>query len=217
MLFDLDGTVSDGASGMFASLAHACTALGLEVPAVATLRRFIGPPLTDAFAEHFNLDAAACEAAVAAYRQHYVETGAMLSAEAFPGVPELLEQLVGAGFRLAIATSKPEVQAEQIVEHLGVAPWFSAVCGADLEGRRVRKADVIARACQRLRLSSTETVMVGDREHDVLGARAHRISCIGVLWGFGERAELEAARAAAVVEAPHELARLLLGEHETPR
>lgn len=208
VLFDLDGTLSDGAAGMLASLAQACRAVGLDVPPEATLRRFIGPPFEEAFADHFGLGPAGCERALAAYRRHYVDGGAMLEASPYPGVASLLAGLRARGILLAVATSKPAVYARRVVEHLRLDHFLAGVFGPPLEGPS-SKAAVVAMARAALDLSPATTVMVGDRRHDVLGATANAMASVGVLWGHGTRAELEEAGAVAVVEDPAALAELL--------
>lgn len=204
VLFDLDGTLSDGAVGMLASLAEACRALGLDVPPEEILRGFIGPPLDESFARHFGLDAAGCERALAAYRAHYVGGGAMFEASPYRGIASMLASLHAGGLTLAVATSKPAVYARQVVEHLGLDHLFAGVFGPSLDAPS-SKAEVIATACAALGLAPGATVMVGDREHDVLGASANAIEAVGVLWGHGCRAELEQAGTVAVVEEPESL------------
>lgn len=208
VLFDLDGTLSDGAAGILAALAHACRTLDLEVPAEPVLRSFIGPPLEESFSRHLGLGSTDCARALAAYREYYVEGGAMLSTAPYPGVVALLEILAAEGRSVAVATSKPVVQARKVVTHLGLDGLVAATFGPGLEGGTT-KADVIAEACCELGLSPAGTVMVGDREHDVLGARANEMAAIGVLWGHGGREELETAGAAAVVASCDELAEVL--------
>lgn len=209
VLFDLDGTVSDGGPGMLGGLVHACRSLDLPVPSEAVLRSFLGPPFQVSFALHFGLDEPACERAVASYREYYYAGGAMLEATPYEGIPRLLRRLGEQGCQLAIATSKPEPFALQAIEHLGLTEHFSGIFGADLEGRAT-KADVIASACRAIDIDVDRTVMVGDREHDVIGARSNGLECVGVLWGYGTADELAAAGAAAVASSPEVLGRILL-------
>jgi len=208
VLFDLDGTVSDGGPGMLEGLAHACRSLDLPVPSETVLRSFLGPPFQVGFARHFGLDAPDCERAVAAYREYYYAGGAMLDAAPYDGIRGLLHLLTEAGCTLAIATAKPDRFAVRVMEHLGLAGSFAGIFGADLDGRDT-KADVIAAACRGLDIEIDRTVMVGDREHDVIGARANGIDCIGVRWGYGTADELVSAGAVAVAASPDDLGRLL--------
>jgi phosphoglycolate phosphatase len=144
VLFDLDGTVSDGGPGMLGGLVHACRSMDLPVPSEAVLRSFLGPPFQVSFARHFGLDAPDCERAVASYREYYYAGGAMLEATPYEGIPRLLRRLGEHGCELAIATSKPEPFAVQVIEHLGLTEHFAGIFGADLEGR-VTKADARTR------------------------------------------------------------------------
>jgi phosphoglycolate phosphatase len=209
VLFDLDGTLTDPAYGITRSIAYALEKLGQPVADPDSLRRHIGPPLSVMFAE-FGIEDERIGDAIAAYRERYTDVG-MFENALIPGVHRLLDDLVARGSRLALATSKPDVHAEIILEHFAIRAPFDFVGGAALDGRRSHKADVVAHALQWLEYPDPDTVvMIGDREHDVFGARAHGIDTIGVLWGYGDRGELAAAGAAAIVDTVDELASLLL-------
>jgi phosphoglycolate phosphatase len=209
-LFDLDGTLTDPAVGITRSIAHAFDAVGREVPGEDVLRSFIGPPLVDAFGA-LGLSDADVDRAIGAYRERYSSIGVYENA-LIPGVTELLERLQQAGMRLAVATSKPEPFAHTILDHFGIDAAFSVVAGATLDQRRRHKDEVVLHALEHLGLPDPGRVrMIGDREHDVLGAAAHGVATIGVLWGYGSRAELEAAGAQVVVATVPELAAELLG------
>jgi len=219
VLLDLDGTLTDSAPGITGSLRSALTDAGLPVPDDATLRRFVGPPLPQMLAAH-GVPADRLDELVARYRAHFT-AGGMFDNAVFPGIVDALDALRGAGAVLAVATSKPEVYARQIVEHFGLDAHLThgvdGVFGADADqGPRSGKAEVVAHALASLRargvdVGPTTTVMVGDREHDVLGAGRHGLPTVGVSWGYAEPGELEAAGAVAVVGTPAELAALLLG------
>lgn len=210
ILFDLDGTLADGGRGILDSLAYALRVAGVPVPPEATLRSFVGPPFSVTFGQRLGLDPETAARAVAAYRERYVTEGAMLEATPFPGVPELLRSLEDAGRRLAVATSKPEQLARRLLQHLGIESYFVDVVGAGEGGEGAVKAAVISEAARRLRLDGDRATMVGDREDDVIGARAQGIACIGVLWGYGTRDELQAAGADALVSSAEELGQVLL-------
>jgi phosphoglycolate phosphatase len=213
VLFDLDGTLTDPYVGITRSLAHALAAAGRPVDDPDTLRSLIGPPLVDAFAE-MGMNDAAIDIALTAYRDRYTKIG-MFENELIAGVPQLLRDLVAAGFRLAVATSKPEEFARTIVEHFDLAAYFEAVAGATLDNRRSHKDEVIDHALDLLGRPAIESVvMIGDREHDLIGAAEHHIASIGVLWGYGSRAELAAARPMALVATVDELRSVLLGQTE---
>lgn len=225
VLLDLDGTLTDSAPGILASVRHAYATLGLPLPAGSVLRGFVGPPLTESFAAH-GVPAHRVDAAVAAYRDVYA-AGRLLDNAVYPGVPECLTAVRTAGARLAVATSKPEPMARRIVAHLGLDTVLERglddVFGATLDGRISAKGEVVARALASLDADADATgpratdlaragrvVMVGDREHDVRGAAEHGIACVGVAWGYAYPGELQRAGAIAVVGTPAELGDVLL-------
>jgi phosphoglycolate phosphatase len=215
VLFDLDGTLTDPAAGITRSLAHAFNAVDRPVPDELTLRSLIGPPLLDAFGA-MGMDDEEADAAIVAYRERYATVGVYENA-LIPGVDELLQDLAASGLRLAIATSKPEPFAHTILEHFGIADAFTVVAGATFDQRRRHKDEVILHALEHLGLPDPQTVaMVGDREHDVIGAAAHDVATVGVLWGYGSRAELEAAGARSIVETMEQLRDELFGSKMTP-
>ena len=209
-LFDLDGTLTDSGPGITRSVAHALRGLGLPAMTEAQLRRFIGPPLKWSFQHYCGLDEEGCREGLRLYREYFT-AGGMFENSVYPGIPEALETLRRSGLRLAVATSKPELFSRQILEHFGLGGYFEAVCGAAMDESRTEKAEVIRYALETLSLSPEDCLMVGDREHDVLGARACGIPCIGVLWGYGSLEELTAAGAAALAETPEALTALVLG------
>jgi phosphoglycolate phosphatase len=190
VLFDLDGTLSDSAPGILASLRHAFVVNGLPPLDEATELALLGPPFYESLPPLVG-DVPLADV-IAAYRTHY-GAGAMFDARAYDGVPVLLSALSNRGVRLAVATSKPERYAIPIVERLGLAERFETIGGDDLAGSRNSKALVIEHVLERLG-RPRDVVMVGDRAHDVEGARAHGLPCIGAAWGYGVPGELEAAR-----------------------
>jgi phosphoglycolate phosphatase len=221
VLLDLDGTLTDSAPGILASVRHAYAALGLPVPAEPLLRGFVGPPLAESFLTH-GVPADLVGDAVAAYREVYA-AGNLLDNAVYPGVPECLTALRDDGVRLAVATSKPEPMARRIVAHFGLEAFLERglddVFGATLDGTRTSKGDVVGHALTSLDAAGLDAtalaqaggvVMVGDREHDVHGAAAHGIACVGVAWGYAYPGELVAAGASAVVGTAGELATTLL-------
>jgi len=197
VLFDLDGTLSDSAPGILASLRHAFAVH--ELPWVAENERaLLGPPFYHSLPP--LIGDVALKDVIGAYREHYAG-GAMYDTSVFAGVAELLSALSGLGVRLAVATSKPEHFAVPIVERLGLAGFFEVIGGDDLEGSRPSKALVIDSVLQRLH-RPTDVIMVGDRSHDVEGARAHGFDCVGVEWGYALPGELSAAGAAHLCATP---------------
>jgi phosphoglycolate phosphatase len=211
VLFDLDGTLTDSAPGITASLARMFEALGLPIPTPAELVEYVGPPLLDSLQSMAGFDEAGARAALTVYRADYAAHGAFDSA-VFPGIRGLLQRLHAAGIPLAVATSKPETQAARILEHFGLAQYFDVIAGATDDESRSAKADVVAEALRRLTergVALDHTVMVGDRQYDVEGAGEHGLPTILVEWGYGSPAE--AAGAIAVVHSADQLSALLLG------
>ena len=208
VLFDLDGTLTDSAPGITNSLARALAHFGIrEEP--KNLLKFIGPPLNESLPEYYGFTPEQTAKAVAVFREHFVEKGWLENAP-YPGVAALLRELKEAGLQLMVATSKPEVQAVRVLKHFGLAEYFEHICGAPLGNEDgARKADVVHRALGYAEDASS-VVMVGDRRHDVEGARENGIPCIGVLYGYGSREELAVAGASFLAEDAAALKKLLL-------
>ena len=203
MLFDLDGTLVDSTPGIWASIRVAAAELGLPEPTPGQLRSMVGPPLAEGFAGAFGLLPDEVDRAVAAYRAHYA-AGAVLDAAVHPGIPELLVHLRAEGATLTVATSKPEPFALRLLEHVGLLPRFATVHGATLDGA-VRHKDQVVGAALAAHPNGERPVLVGDRSHDVLGARVHGLPCIGAGWGPAPPGELAAAGAAAIAATPAEV------------
>jgi len=207
VLFDLDGTVSDSAPGIHASLRHAFRVNGLPPLDPVAEQQVLGPPFYESLPP--LIGDVPLDAVIDAYREHYVG-GSMFDSSLYPGVADVLERLHARGVRLAIATSKPEYYAIPIVERLGVAGCFETIGGDAKDGSRGTKALVIADVLARLGDPDPDGVrMVGDRSHDVVGARAHGIDAYGAGWGYALPGELEAAAPLAICATPAGLARAL--------
>lgn len=203
VLFDLDGTLSDSAPGILSALRYAFAQNGVTQLGAEHERVLLGPPFYQSLPPIVGADR--LDAVIASYREFYGSTG-MFDTVAYDGVAEVLAWLRERGVRLAVATSKPEHYAVPIVEHLGFSDDFVTICGDTLDGARGSKALVVGEALTRLdNPDPSEVLMVGDREHDVLGARAHGIACIGAGWGYGGPDELAAAGAIAEFGTPGEL------------
>ena len=212
LLFDLDGTLTDPKVGITTSVQHGLRSLGIEVENLDDLCCFIGPPLTVSFAEYYGLNPEQVQAAIAKYRERYSTVG-LYENEAYAGIAAMLAALQAAGKILLVATSKPQVFAEQILEHFGLRQYFTFVGGSGLDGSRDTKGEVIGYVLEQCGISDVaEAVMIGDRKHDVLGAQEHGMDTVGVLFGYGDRAELEQAGARWIAENVAELQALLLGD-----
>ncbi|MDF2804066.1 MAG: hypothetical protein K0S61_3969 [Anaerocolumna sp.] len=212
ILFDLDGTLTDPEEGITKSLQYALRHMGIEIDDLTTLRRHIGPPLKEGLMEYWGLDEEKTEAAILWYREYFAKTG-MYQNIVYPGVEKVLEALVAEGKKLILATSKAEKFAILIMEHFGLDKYFSDMCGASLDGLRGKKADVIHYALEKNQIrDKDEVIMVGDRLHDIAGAKENGIKSIGVLYGFGDREELELAGADKIAQDMEELKHILLLE-----
>jgi phosphoglycolate phosphatase len=207
VLFDLDGTLVDSTPGIFASVRVAAAELGLREPDPEQLLQMVGPPLQEGFALVLGVPVAEVPRAVAAYRAHY-SAGALLDVTVHDGIPELLGALTQQGMTLAVATSKPEVFAVRVLAATGLLPSFASVHGATLDGA-VRHKDQVVAAALAAHPEGTDPVLIGDRAHDVLGAAAHGLPCIGAGWGPAEDGELAEAGAAAIAATPAEVPGLL--------
>jgi phosphoglycolate phosphatase len=205
LLFDLDGTLTDPFEGIAKCISFALVALGKPEPELDSLRWCIGPPIRANFAKLLaSEDNDLIERAVQLYRERFSALG-LFENEIYPGIPEALDALRAKGWMLYIATSKPAVYAERIIEHFGIRPFFKAIFGSQLDGRLSDKASLISHILHEESIDPRVTAMVGDREHDMIGAVANGVSGIGVLWGYGTRTELETAGALACILRPEEL------------
>lgn len=210
VLFDLDGTLTESAPGILNSVKYALRHYGAKIPPESELLKFVGPPLIESFEKIIGWPTERATEAVDVYREYFAEKG-LFENSVYPGVPELLKRLKDGGLRLGVATSKPQPFCERILAHFGLDGYFEVVRGIPLDGEGMTKSEVIAEALSEAKANPSETVMVGDREHDVLGAKENGIGCIGVLYGYGSRAELERAGAAALCETAADVADIILG------
>lgn len=212
ILFDLDGTLTDSMEGITKSVQYALRAFGIEVEDHRELSFFVGPPLKESFQKNYHFTDEEAEEAVRLYREYYRPKG-IFENTVYEGIPEMLEHLCDAGKTLLVATSKPTDFAEQILEHFDLDQYFDFVAGATMDQGRTKKADVIAYLLEEYQLVDTsELIMVGDRSHDVLGAKELGIPSVGVLYGYGSKQELKEAGADYIVRTVAELEELLLEE-----
>lgn len=209
ILFDLDGTLTDPAIGITNSVAYALGKLGIEVHDKRELLKFIGPPLQDSFMKYYGMSEEEALDAVEKYREYFRDKG-IYENEVYPGVRELLAALKKAGRRVILATSKPEEFAEIILKYFGLREYFDFVAGATMDGSRRKKADVIAYAMAKCEINEPgNTVMIGDKEQDVIGATRNGLASIGVLYGYGSKEELMNVDADYIVESAEDIMILL--------
>jgi len=210
ILFDLDGTLTDSGLGITKGVQYALGQMGCEVPPRESLFSFIGPPLHKSFQKYYAMDEKASVEAVRQFRVYYNGMGGILENEVYPGIRELLRELKQAGKRLMIATSKPQAAAELVMHHFGLDEFVPEIIGGTDDPSRNTKGKVIAFCLREFGVDPKSAVMVGDREHDILGAAENGIPAIGITWGYGDRAELEAAGAKAVFDTPEETVQYIL-------
>lgn len=211
ILFDLDGTLTDPMVGITRSVQHALRAYGIEEEDLKKLCPFIGPPLKDSFMKYYGFPEAQAEEAIEKYREYFRVTG-IFENKVYDGIEDMLRELKARDGILLVATSKPEEFALQILEHFHLSQYFDYVCGASMDEKRVKKGEVIGYALERAGIGQVdEAVMVGDREHDVIGAHENGMDCVGVLFGYGSREELEEAGAGETAGTVEELQKILLG------
>jgi phosphoglycolate phosphatase len=190
LLFDLDGTLSDPRQGIVNSILYALQRLEQPLPLAGTLERYIGPPLRDAFAELLQTDDyERIERAVALYRERFAGEG-LYENTLYPGIGAVLNELQAHGATLFVATSKPVVYAEKIIDHFNLSGFFRRIYGSELDGTRSAKSELIEYILAEESLTPAAALMIGDRKHDVIGAAKNAVPAIGVLWGFGSREEL---------------------------
>lgn len=210
ILFDLDGTITDSAPGITNSVKYALKKLVAPIPPYETLCKFIGPPLLDGFRDICGFDTEKAQAAVKLYREYYETTGLFENA-VYDGIPELLRALKENEKTVILATSKPEKFARLILKHFDLMQYFDYAAGASMDETRNKKDAVIAYALKECNITDKSlAVMVGDRHHDIFGAKKNGISAVGVLYGFGNREELTAAGADYIAENIDELYKILL-------
>ena len=213
-LFDLDGTLTDPSLGITNSIMYALSKMGRKIPPREELYKFIGPPLVPSFSEFLGMTADEALTALKFYRE-YFSTKGLFENIPYDGIDGTLASIKNHGITLALATSKPEDFAVQILEHFGLAEYFTKICGATMDERRTKKAEVVEYALESLGICSADkssVIMVGDRLHDIEGARENNIKSVGVTWGFGSEDELKKAGADYIAHNMDELISLIKKE-----
>ncbi len=212
VLFDLDGTLTDSGLGITNAVCYALEQMNWPMPQ-GSLFAFVGPPLTDSFQRFCGMTAQQSEEAVRQFRQYYNVTG-VFENQVYDGVVEMLGRLKQAGLRLVLATSKPEATAIRVMKHFGLDIYVPDMVGGMDDESRNTKGKVIAHALATFGIDPKDAIMMGDREHDVLGAAENGIPCLGITYGYGDRTELESAGALAVLDTPAEAADFILGSRK---
>lgn len=208
ILFDLDGTLTDSAEGITRSVQHALKQFNIEVN-LYELKPFIGPPLKQSFIDQYGFNEEKARQAVGYYREYYREKG-IYGNKLYPNVLDMLRYLSSKKARLFVATSKPTIFAEKVLHNLQIESYFTLVAGSNLDGTRVNKSEVITHVLENNNeIDISKSVMVGDRKHDVIGARACNLDAIAVTYGYGSRAELIESEPNQLVQSVRELWELL--------
>jgi len=201
--FDLDGTLTDPKLGITCSIQYALSKLDRPPPPEDELTWCIGPPLRAILKTLLGTDELAGKA-LSLYRERFADIG-ILENEIYPGIENTLSTLAKSGRRLFVATSKPSVYAKRVIGHFKLTAYFERVFGSELDGRRSDKTDLLGYALQTMRVDPSQAVMIGDRSHDMIGARNNGMTAVGVLYGYGSKEELVAAGAHHVCTTPHTL------------
>ncbi len=204
IFFDLDGTLTDSSEGILNSVEYALKKLGITDYKRSELYGFIGPPLFDSFGEFFGLSEEKCKEGVKFYREYFPKKG-IYENKLYDGIEEVLGKLKDMGKTVVLATSKPREFAIEILRYFNITKYFDYTATAELDGTRSRKEEVIEYALEISKAKREETIMIGDRKYDILGAKKAEITSVGVLYGFGSKEELVSAGADYIAETPRGL------------
>ena len=209
VLFDLDGTLTDPGEGITKSVEYALKKFDIITQDRRELYKFIGPPLKDSFMKYYGFSEEKAEQAIAYYREYFRDIG-IFENEVYGGVENMLRSLHADGKRLVLATSKPEEFAIRILDHFGLKKYFAVTAGASMDSSRSKKGDVIAYAISLCENFNKDTaVMIGDREHDIIGAKENGLKSIGVLYGYGDENELKTAGADYIASTTEDILNLI--------
>lgn len=210
ILFDLDGTLTDSSPGIINSILYALQKYGIPVENTDVLKKFLGPPLHESFKEFYGFDDEKALEAVTYYRE-YFSTKGIFENEVYDGIYTLLEQLKSNGKRLILATSKPQAFTDRIMEHFNLTKYFDLVAGSNMDTSRSKKAEVIEYALRKCAITDySKAVMVGDRKHDIIGAKTVGIDSVGVEYGYGDYDELHNAGATYIAKTVEDLKNILI-------
>lgn len=206
ILFDLDGTLTDSGEGITKCVQYALEKLGKPEPDREKLCCFVGPPLMEQFMAYAGIGESEARLAVEYYRERYAPVG-IFENSVYPGVEEMLSELKARGYLLGVASSKPEHFVLQVLEYFHLTHYFDQIAGSEMNGGRTRKSQVIQEVLQRFHLENhrDQVIMVGDKEHDVLGAREAGLECVAVSYGYGSMEELAGANPRKIAGSPEEV------------
>ena len=209
VLFDLDGTITDPKTGITRSVQYALKRFDIIIDDIDKLEKFIGPPLKQSFTDFYSFTEEQASEAVNYYREYFSSKG-IFENHVYEGIPELLAELLENNLTLAVATSKPTVYAEKIIRHFGLDRYFKKIIGSKLDNTMTDKKEIIAYAMSELNSNASDTIMTGDRKHDIIGAKKNRIDSAGVLYGYGSYEEITGAGPDFIAEEVQDLSSILL-------
>jgi len=210
ILFDLDGTLTDAKPGITRSLQYALSELGYTPPDADELGWYIGPPITETFSLLLKTsDEKLLAQAISLYRDRFSTIG-LFENFLYPQIPETLKTLRAYGYKTFVATSKPYIYTIRIIEHFGLSSLFDSVYGSELDGTRTVKGDLIEHILLTENFSPSTVVMIGDRKHDMIGAKQHQVTAIGVTYGYGTEEELKTHGADWIVHSPEDIPKLII-------
>ena len=208
-LFDLDGTLTDPGEGITNSVAYALEKYHIKVEDKKQLYKFIGPPLKDSFMKYYGFSEEEAIKAIEYYRERFRDIG-IFENEVYEGIENMLKAINDSGKKIVLATSKPEEFAVRILEHFDLSKYFAVIAGASMDSSRSKKGDVIAYAISLCEgFDKNTAVMIGDREHDIIGAKENGLKSIGVLYGYGSEKELKSCGADYIVSTPEDILKLI--------
>ena len=208
VLFDLDGTLTDPKVGITKSVKYALDKLGIIVDDIDSLKKFIGPPLKESFQNYYGMDDIKADDAIKYYREYFSGNG-IFENELYENIEKVLSYLAKNNFTIIVATSKPRIFAEKIINHFNLTKYFLAIEGSELNGTRSDKGELIFYILNKYNLSAMHSIMIGDREHDIRGANKNSIDSIGVGYGYGTEEELVNSGAKYFVKNIDELSEIL--------
>ena len=208
LLFDLDGTLTDSGEGIINSVKNALNYFKIEVNNKEELKRFIGPPLGESFCNFYNLSEEESKIAIEKYREYFKEKG-IFENKVYDGIDKLLEKLYGNDKKIFLATSKPEHFARQILKHFDLEKYFTYVKGATMDLSISKKPQIVELTIKECNLNLEETIMIGDRKEDIIGAKENGIDSVGALYGYGDYEELSKEGATYIIKDVKELSELL--------
>lgn len=208
ILFDLDGTIINSEEGIIKCIRYVLDFWGMEQPPQKELLCFIGPPLKEQFQKKFGFDTEKALQSVTKYRERFDREG-VFECELYSGIQELVMQLHQKGYRLAVASSKPQAACVRIIEYFHLEPYFDGIFGSTLDGKISTKKQVLENLFETMDIHREDTILIGDTKYDVIGAKEAGISCIGVTYGFGTKEELQEYGAIEVLTTPEEVGKYL--------